>query len=177
VESVTIPDNELKITTMLAGGKGGQNVNKVFFFFITLKPRVEWYKSLWASNTRPPRNRGQGGAERQKRTVPSQGSRNSGYTPNYGGAVSYERGTPVVKAVGSATPTIERWPMILGGYHESRKCSRDTYPESYITKYTSMRRLTHARPLLQVETAVRPGKALRTPFKSQLAEEFVNFWR
>ena len=22
------------------------------------------------------------------------------------------------------------------GYHESRKCSRDTYPESYITDYT-----------------------------------------
>jgi len=21
------------------------------------------------------------------------------------------------------------------GYHESRRCSRDTYPESYITKY------------------------------------------
>jgi len=27
------------------------------------------------------------------------------------------------------------------GYHESRRCSRDTYPESYITKYTSIRRL------------------------------------
>jgi len=26
------------------------------------------------------------------------------------------------------------------GYHESRRCSRDTYPESYITKYSSMRR-------------------------------------
>jgi len=24
------------------------------------------------------------------------------------------------------------------GYHESRKCSRDTYPESYITDYTSV---------------------------------------
>ena len=28
-----------------------------FFFFITLKPRVKWYKSLWALNTSPPRNR------------------------------------------------------------------------------------------------------------------------
>jgi len=28
-----------------------------FFFFITLKPRIEWYKSLWALNTSPPRNR------------------------------------------------------------------------------------------------------------------------
>jgi len=27
------------------------------------------------------------------------------------------------------------------GYHESRGCSRDTYPESHITKYTSIRRL------------------------------------
>ena len=37
--------------------------------------------------------------------------------------------------------------MLLGsgrlreGYHESRRCSRDTYPEPYITKYTSSRRL------------------------------------
>ena len=27
------------------------------------------------------------------------------------------------------------------GYHESKRCSRDTYPESYTTKYTSIRRL------------------------------------
>ena len=27
-------------------------------------------------------------------------------------------------------------------HHESRRCSRDTYPESYITKYTSIRRLS-----------------------------------
>jgi len=26
------------------------------------------------------------------------------------------------------------------GYHKSRRCSRDTYTESYITKYTSIRR-------------------------------------
>jgi len=26
------------------------------------------------------------------------------------------------------------------GYRESRRCSRDTYPESYITRYTSIRR-------------------------------------
>ena len=26
------------------------------------------------------------------------------------------------------------------GYHESRRCSRDTYPASYIIKYTSIRR-------------------------------------
>ena len=26
------------------------------------------------------------------------------------------------------------------GYRDSRRCSRDTYPESYITEYTSIRR-------------------------------------
>ena len=29
---------------------------------------------------------------------------------------------------------------LWAGYHESRRCSRDTYPESYITKHTSIRR-------------------------------------
>ena len=32
----------------------------------------------------------------------------------------------------------------LGGYHEGRTSSKDTYPESYITKYTSKRRLRDA---------------------------------
>ena len=27
------------------------------------------------------------------------------------------------------------------GFHESRRCSRDTYPESHLTKYASIRRL------------------------------------
>jgi len=31
---------------------------------------------------------------------------------------------------------------ILEGYHHSRRCSRYTYPESYITKHTSIRRHT-----------------------------------
>ena len=31
----------------------------------------------------------------------------------------------------------ERWE----GYHKGRRCSRDTHPESYITKYTSIRRV------------------------------------
>ena len=41
----------------------------------------------------------------------------------------------VVASVDRLTPAWE-------GYHESRRCSRDTYPESYITKYTSTRRET-----------------------------------
>ena len=32
-------------------------------------------------------------------------------------------------------------PGLWEGYHERRRCSRDTYPESCITKYTSVRRL------------------------------------
>ena len=32
--------------------------------------------------------------------------------------------------------------ILWEGYHESRRCSRDTYPESYITKFTSIRRVT-----------------------------------
>ena len=32
------------------------------------------------------------------------------------------------------------------GHQESRRCSRDTYPESYITKYTSIRRLQGGVP-------------------------------
>jgi len=39
-------------------------------------------------------------------------------------------------------PKVDRlrigWPLWEGN-HESRRCSRDTYPESYITKYTSIR--------------------------------------
>ena len=30
--------------------------------------------------------------------------------------------------------------LMVKGYHESRRCSRDTYPESYSTKYTSTQR-------------------------------------
>ena len=33
------------------------------------------------------------------------------------------------------------------GYHEGKRCSRDTYPESYITKCTSVRRLSVGTPL------------------------------
>jgi len=35
-----------------------------------------------------------------------------------------------------ASPEDRHWE----GYHESRRCSSNTYPESYITKYTSTRR-------------------------------------
>ena len=32
------------------------------------------------------------------------------------------------------------------GYHERRRCSRDTYPESYTTLYTSIQRSTERKP-------------------------------
>ena len=40
-------------------------------------------------------------------------------------------------------PKPEKCSAILldGGYHESRRCARDTYPESYTTKYSTIRRL------------------------------------
>ena len=34
------------------------------------------------------------------------------------------------------------WSVIRGD-HESRRCSRDTYPESYITKYTAYTKTKH----------------------------------
>ena len=41
-----------------------------------------------------------------------------------------------LSAKGMVAPTFPLWE----GYRESRRCSRDTYPESYITEYTSIRR-------------------------------------
>ena len=51
-------------------------------------------------------------------------------------------------------PTVYRWGLeahasrdhtlespLWEGYHESRRCSRNTHPESYIPKYTSVQRL------------------------------------
>ena len=47
----------------------------------------------------------------------------------------------------------------LGGYHGSRRCSRDTYPESYITKYTSIRRKVRSPyNAFSAETAVQTGR-------------------
>ena len=43
---------------LIAGALFVKNlVPHFFFFFISLKPRVESFKSLWALNTSPPRNR------------------------------------------------------------------------------------------------------------------------
>ena len=47
---------------------------------------------------------------------------------------------PAVPALISRRLTISGRVFRWGGYHESRRCSRDTFPESYITKYTSIRR-------------------------------------
>ena len=48
-------------------------------------------------------------------------------------ALSRERGSGLVGSTDTRGTSRE-------GYHESRRCSRDTYPESYITKYTRIRR-------------------------------------
>jgi len=57
--------------------------------------------------------------------------------------------TPGIRVVMHApeVPTVLRLGLLTQdwlaweGYHESRRCSRDTHPESYITNYTSIRRL------------------------------------
>jgi hypothetical protein len=72
----------------------------------------------------------------------------------------------------AAQPVFAKKPVIDSGlfgsadlwewYRESRGCSRDTYPESYITKYTSIRRLVQtltkqngsiAKPKSKVESS------------------------
>jgi hypothetical protein len=49
-------------------------------------------------------------------------------------------GRPVdeLKVLTSLVRTIDG--KLWEGYHESRRCSRDTYPDSYITKDTSIRK-------------------------------------
>ena len=54
------------------------------------------------------------------------------------------------------------------GYHESRRCSGDTYPESYITKYPSIRRQSF-EPLPTVTSWLVVGIwALRAPQEARL---------
>ena len=40
---------------------------------------------------------------------------------------------------------ISHFSVRMGGYHESKTCSGDTRPESYITNYTSIRRVPESR--------------------------------
>ena len=68
------------------------------------------------------------------------------------GAFSYARGHPVdtkhdytkqnIDGVVSQLVRFSLW--FWEGYHKSRRCSRDTYLESYITKYTRILRKTSA---------------------------------
>ena len=53
------------------------------------------------------------------------------------------------------------------GYHESRRCSRDTYSESYVTKCTSIRRLL-------VRTNIDPPTLISQNVESQLPHKIVN---
>jgi len=47
-------------------------------------------------------------------------------------------------------------PPAREGCHESRRCSRDTYSEPYITKHTSIRRKTAAPPRLHLSANPPP---------------------
>jgi len=59
--------------------------------------------------------------------------------PDFGLGLSHFRGQK------SLTPLIDSGLVCSTEYHESRRCSRETYPESYTTKYTSIRRLFSSR--------------------------------
>ena len=48
------------------------------------------------------------------------------------------------------------------GHHEGRRCWRDTYSESYITKYTSMRRSYHV--CLDWKTRAFPKRCIEWTF-------------
>ena len=55
------------------------------------------------------------------------------------------RGTGWGQVQGMTSMDRLRAGWLTEGYHESRRCSRDTYLESYTTKYTSIRRLGGGR--------------------------------
>ena len=55
----------------------------------------------------------------------------------------FERPTTPWTSIGQQKLITDKIPGLSGlwdGLRESTRCSRDTYPESYITKYTSVRR-------------------------------------
>ena len=58
------------------------------------------------------------------------------------GTAQTNRAIPVAKPPRFGLQPGDRLRVGWEGYRESRRCSRDTYPESYITKYTSIRRQT-----------------------------------
>ena len=46
-------------------------------------------------------------------------------------------------------------------YHKSRRCSRDTYPQSYITTYSSIRRLCEDYKYITKYTSIRISHSIR----------------
>ena len=62
-----------------------------------------------------------------------------------------------VQVLGSDLTEVDRL-RLWEGFHERRRCSRDTHPESYITKYTSIRRLGFMG--LTVQGVEFPGSGL-----------------
>ena len=66
------------------------------------------------------------------------------------------------------------------GHRESRRCSKDTYPESCITKYTSIRRLMNKRgpgsPCRRWWAGPRPsgaGRASSSPLSARWREKEI----
>jgi len=54
--------------------------------------------------------------------------------------------------------------LLWEGYHENRRCSRDTCPESYINKYTSIRR--EKRKLSETCKVTSSSPARSSPLKA-----------
>ena len=48
-------------------------------------------------------------------------------------------------------------PYVVDRHHKSRRCSRDTYPESYITQYTSIRRAKRVVVAERLRDVLRKG--------------------
>jgi len=66
-----------------------------------------------------------------------------------------------------------RFSFCWEGYRGSRRCSRDTYPESYITKHTSIRSLSFCcRDLLQrIRRFTKPSSRYAKLLAASLAEQ------
>ena len=103
--------------------------------FHTLRREARLHVSFANSNPPPPsRKRGGGGGTTTLNPKPE--------TPNPSQQGHAEREPTIRCRVNTEQLTGLK---MMEGYHESRICARDTCPESYITKYTSIRRQSESQ--------------------------------
>jgi len=60
-------------------------------------------------------------------------------------------------AIGTTSRPLWESDRLWEGYHERRRCSRDTNPESYITRYTSIRKTSQNPPPTSPEVTNSPA--------------------